>query len=91
MTSAAAGLSVWRQTGGSAGFDGVMGVPGLAAQEQLHEPDAALDQSAGDQAARAILPRDGIVEAIKFLCRFGFLTQMSSASLAADCIRAANS
>ena len=39
-------------------------VPGLAAQEELDEPDAALDQAAGDQAARAVLAGGRVVQAV---------------------------
>ena len=39
-------------------------VPGLAAHEELDEPDAALDQAAGDQAARAVLAGGRVVQAV---------------------------
>ena len=65
VTSAAAGLSVRRQMAGSAWrIDGVM-VPRLAAQKELHEPDSALHQPAGDQAARAVLAGRVLVESVE--------------------------
>ena len=39
-------------------------VPGLAAQEELDEPDAPLDQPAGEQAAGAVLARGRVVQAV---------------------------
>ena len=54
LTSAAAGLSVRRQMPASA-LDAGVGVPRLAAKEELDEPHAAFHQPAGDQAARAVL------------------------------------
>ena len=65
LTSAAAGWSVRRQIAGSALRMRGVGVPGLAAQEELDEPHAALDQSAGDQAARAVLAGRVLVEAVE--------------------------
>ena len=40
-------------------------VPRLAAEKELHEPHAALDQPAGDQTARAILAGRVLVESIE--------------------------
>ena len=40
-------------------------VPELVAREDLHEAHAALDQPAGDQAARAVLRRGRVVEAVQ--------------------------
>ena len=44
-----------------------MDVPRLTAQEQLHEPHAALDQAARDQAARAVFARCRVVEAVELV------------------------
>ena len=66
-------------------------VPRLTAEKQLHETHAALDQPPRDQAARAVLGRLRIVEAVQMLWWLRFRPEMSSASLAADCIRAASS
>ena len=41
-----------------------VGVPGLAAQEELDKADAPLDQAAGDQAASAVLVGGRVVQAI---------------------------
>ena len=91
FTSAAAGWSVRRQIAGRSCADGVVVVPRLAAEEELHEPHAALDQPAGDQAARAVLAGRGPGRGrTAGGCRSGSL-EMSSASLAAVCMAAASS
>ena len=46
-------------------------IPGLAAEEELDEPDAALHQSPRDQAARAVLPRVVLVESVEPSDRLG--------------------
>ena len=75
-----------------AGAGGVVGVsvPRLAGHEELDEPDAALDQPPGHQAARSVGPRDRVVEAVERLRR-GDSCDRSSASVAESCMRAASS
>ena len=65
FTRAAAGLSVRRQIAGKRLDGSVVSVPRLAAQEDLHEPHAPLDESPGDQAARAVLARRILVESVE--------------------------
>jgi hypothetical protein len=45
-------------------------IPRLVASEELDESYAALDQPAGDQAARAKVTRGIVVDAVEFQCRF---------------------
>ena len=71
VTSAAAGRSVRRQMPAKPATDRLVVVPGLAAKEELDEPDPALDQSPGDQAARAVLPRVVLVESVEPSDRLG--------------------
>src|SRR5439155_18391927 len=52
--------------------DVFMVVPNLPVDEQLDEPDTALDEPPRQQTAGAIFLRDWIVEAVEFLRRFGF-------------------
>ena len=59
-------------------------------EKQLDEADAAFDQPPSDQAAAAEIARLGIVHAVEFFGRFGFLAQIERL-LAAVCIRAASS
>src|SRR3989442_176888 len=82
----AARLEVLHQRGGrliclAATIDEVLGdalvvVPDLAVDEELHETDAALDETAGDQATRAVFARDGIVQAVKLLRGLAFSGQI---------------
>ena len=46
-------------------LDAGVGVPRLAAQEELDEPHASLHQSAGDQAARAVLAGLVLVQSVE--------------------------
>src|SRR4051794_28687356 len=46
-----------------------MMVPELVAGEELHEANASLDQPPGNQAARAVLARQRVVEAVELLGR----------------------
>ena len=48
-------------------------VPGLSSQKQLHKAHAALYESAGDEAARAVFPRDRIVETVEAVGGLGLL------------------
>ena len=67
--------------------DVVVRVPRLAAEEELHEPHAALDQPAGDQAAGAVLARSRPGRGRTCFRMCSGSRETSSASLAAVCMR----
>ena len=90
-TRAAEGRSTLRHIVGQRLDDPAVVVPVLVAGADLDEPHAALDQPAGDQAAGAVLAGRRVVEAVQPPGRGGSRAEMSSASLAAVCIRAASS
>src|SRR5213595_1348134 len=52
--------------------DALVVVPDLAVDEELHETHAALDETAGNEATRAVFARDRIVQAVKLLRRLAF-------------------
>ena len=91
VTRAAAGLSVFSQQAGQAAAEVGVQVPDLAGDEDLDETHAALDEAAGDQAAacRIRASRAGRGRTSPACARVS--CEMSRASLAADCMRAASS
>ena len=104
LVEQAAGLEILQQRGDRlvdlarlaqrAGVRVVVVVPVLAvaaAGDDLHETHAALDQPAGDQAARAEVARDVVVEAVELSRRVASRCVMSTASGAAVCMRNASS
>ena len=52
-------------TGGKSAFDAAVMVPRLPRVEHLNVADAALDEPAGDEAARGVIGRGRIVDAVE--------------------------
>ncbi len=66
LTSAAQGWSVGAQFFGSARDERAVLVPGLARIEHLHVAHAALDEAPRDDAARGVVARLGLIDAVQF-------------------------
>src|SRR6185369_902751 len=58
--------------------DAAVMVPELVLREDLHEPHAAFDETADDEAAAAVLGGFGVVHAVQFFRRFSFVREVES-------------
>ncbi len=51
---------------GKLGSNGIVVIPGLAAEKELDEANASFDESSGNEASRTVLTRGIVVEAVEF-------------------------